>query len=231
MSPMPQVTPGSTRRLTKNSPSPRIGVGQKSSAVELTGAPRFCGAPQGASVDSRSATQMSMSVRVSPSKRGRVDAMNRLRPSGAWIGQPSWNAVFNSPLVPGTSSALTAGAQGENSIACAAGANAARSASTARTRIAEVIIPLLLDSAIAAPTSADRLRVVTGARATASGDGSACADCHEREKAGCADPGVAPVEATIGSDLDDAGWDGRGVGRTQLLVLLDGRSRDRGRGR
>src|SRR5215216_2088981 len=171
--PIPHVTPGSTRLLTKNSPPPRIGVGQKSSAVELTGAPRFCGAPQGASFDSRSATQMSMSVLVSPSKRGRVDAMKRLSPSGAWIGQPSWNAVFNSPLVPGTSSALTAGAQGENSIACAAGANAASSASAARTRIAEVIVALLLIRTVVACTSADRLRVVAGARAMAGGDGGA----------------------------------------------------------
>ena len=149
---MPQVTPGTTRRLTKKSPSPRIGVGQKSSEVELTGAPRFCGAPHGASFDSRSATQMSMSVRVSPSKRGRVEAMNRLNPSGAWIGHPSWNAVFNSLLVPGRPSALTAGAQGENSIACAAGANAASRASAANTRIAEVI---------SISFSADRLGVVT----------------------------------------------------------------------
>jgi hypothetical protein len=72
---MPHVTPGVTRRLTKNRPPPRIGVGQKSSAVELTGEGRFTGAPQGASLDSRSATQMSMSVRVSPSNLGLVDAM------------------------------------------------------------------------------------------------------------------------------------------------------------
>src|SRR5215217_445614 len=134
MSPKPQVRPGSTRRLTKNSPPPRIGVGQKSSAVELTGSPRFCGAPQGASLDSRRATQMSMSVLRSPSERGRVEAMYRLRPSGDWIGQPSCTAVFSSLLVPNTLSALTAGAQGENSVACAAGANTANSASAASTR-------------------------------------------------------------------------------------------------
>src|SRR5215207_865000 len=195
MSPMPQVTPGSTRRLTKNSPSPRIGVGQKSSAVELTGAPRFCGAPQGASVDSRSATQMSMSVRVSPSKRGRVDAMNRLRPSGAWIGQPSWNAVFNSPLVPGKSSALTAGVQGENSIAFTDGANTASSASAAKTRTAAGIVDLPLIRMGGARTSADRLRVGAGARPVAGGECRAGADRCEREYAARADAGVAPVEA------------------------------------
>src|SRR5215212_7389309 len=199
MSPMPHVTPGSTRRLTKNSPSPRIGVGQKSSAVELTGAPRFCGAPQGESFDSLSATQMSISVRVSPSKRGLVDAMNRFNPSGAWIGQPSWNAVFNSPLVPGTSSALTAGAQGENSIACAAaGTNTASSASATKTRIAEVIFGLLPSARVTRP-SADRLRVVAGAEAMAAGDSGAGAYRREREHAGRTDAGVAPVEAAIAS--------------------------------
>src|ERR671913_52935 len=35
MSPNPQVTPATILRLTKNSPSPRTGVVQKSSAVEL----------------------------------------------------------------------------------------------------------------------------------------------------------------------------------------------------
>ena len=74
MSPIPHVTPGFTRRLTKKRRPPRVGVGQKSSNVEFTGSPRFSGAPQGASFESRWATQMSMSVRRSPRKRGRVDA-------------------------------------------------------------------------------------------------------------------------------------------------------------
>src|SRR5215210_5109672 len=122
MSPIPQVTPGVTRRLTKNSPPPRIGVGQKSSDVELTGSGRFSGAPQGPSLDSLCATQRSMSVLRSPAKRGRVEAMYRLSPSGDCIGQPSCTAVFNSADVPSTLSALTAVAHGENSSACADGA-------------------------------------------------------------------------------------------------------------
>jgi hypothetical protein len=52
MSPSPQL-PGLASLLTKMSPPPRTGVGQKSSAAELTGAPRFSGAPQGSPVLSR----------------------------------------------------------------------------------------------------------------------------------------------------------------------------------
>ena len=63
------------RLLTKKSPRPRTGVGQKSLAVELIGAPMFWGAPQGAVGLSRCATQMSRSVRVSPAKRGLLEAM------------------------------------------------------------------------------------------------------------------------------------------------------------
>jgi hypothetical protein len=59
MSPRPQVTPATTFRLTKKSPFPRTGVGQKSSAAELMGGPRLTGAPNGASVLVRWATQMS----------------------------------------------------------------------------------------------------------------------------------------------------------------------------
>jgi hypothetical protein len=106
---MPQVTPGVTLRLTKNRRFPRTGVGQKSSAAELTGSGRFTGAPQGALSDARCATQMSMSVLGSPGNRGRVEAMYRLSPSGDWIGHPSWcRGVFSSLLVPGTLSAFTA---------------------------------------------------------------------------------------------------------------------------
>src|SRR5215210_6677121 len=141
MSPIPQVTPGVTRRLTKNSPPPRIGVGQKSSDIELTGSGRFSGAPQGASLDSLCATQMSMSVRGSPAERGLVEAMYRLSPSGDWIGQPSCTAEFNSALVPRTLSASTAVAHGENSSACADGAvNSATSASPTTTHVGENIL-------------------------------------------------------------------------------------------
>ena len=53
---------GSRRRARRA----RIGVGQKSSAVELTGEATFCGAPKGACLFLRCATQMSRSVLVSP---------------------------------------------------------------------------------------------------------------------------------------------------------------------
>ena len=49
MSPCPQA-PGSASRLTKNRPPLPTGVGQKSSAAELTGSPRFSGAPHDALV-------------------------------------------------------------------------------------------------------------------------------------------------------------------------------------
>jgi hypothetical protein len=78
---------------------------------------------------------MSMSVLGSPGKRGRVDAMYRLSPSGDWIGHPSWDrGVFSSLLVPGTLSAFTAGAHGDGvGLACAAVAVAAKSARAAVT--------------------------------------------------------------------------------------------------
>ena len=87
-------------RLTKNRPLPRTGVGQKSSAGELTGSPRFCGAPQGASVLGRRATQMSSP----PTPPGRLEAMYSLRSSGDWMGQPSSDGVFSSALFPPISS-------------------------------------------------------------------------------------------------------------------------------
>src|SRR5215216_2354986 len=130
MSPSPQLT-AVVLRLTKKSPFPRIGVGQKSSAVEFTGSPRFTGAPHGAPTLARLATQMSRSVLVSPAKRGRVVAMYRLSPSGDWIGQPSWNVVFSSELLPAISSIFCAGAHGEKCIAWAAAASAVRLVSAA----------------------------------------------------------------------------------------------------
>src|SRR6266542_3774277 len=107
LSPMPQL-PGSSL-LTKKRPFPRTGVGQKSSAVELTGSPRFCGAPQGALVPDRRATQMSSP----PTPSGRFEAMYRLRPSGDWIGQPSIHSVFSSSLLPSISSIFCAGLHSE----------------------------------------------------------------------------------------------------------------------
>src|SRR5215210_562357 len=160
MSPIPQVTPGVTRRLTKNSPPPRIGVGQKSSDIELTGSGRFSGAPQGASLDSLCATQMSMSVRGSPAERGLVEAMYRLSPSGDWIGQPSCTAEFNSALVPRTLSASTAVAHGENSSACADGAvNSATSASPTTTHVGEnILLSFLWEVQVLAPGTPARRR-------------------------------------------------------------------------
>jgi hypothetical protein len=104
---------------------PRTGVGQKSSAGELIGGPRFSGAPNGALVLSRRATQMSSR----PAPPGRFEAMYRLSPSGAWIGQPSRNGVLSSGLLPAISSTLTAVSQAEKCIACATAANATMLAS------------------------------------------------------------------------------------------------------
>src|SRR5512133_3211182 len=100
MSPNPQVTPTTTLRLTKNSPFPRTGVGQKSSAVELIGSGRFTGAPHGSLVLARVDTQMSRP----PMPPGRFEAMYRLSPSGDSIGQPSWEGVFTSGSFPAISS-------------------------------------------------------------------------------------------------------------------------------
>src|SRR4030095_516739 len=115
MSPSPQLL-AVTFRLTKNRLSPRTGVGQKSSAAELTGAPRFWGAPKGASVLLRWATQISSP----PSPPGRFEARYRLSPSGDWIGQPSRAGVFRSGLLPAISSTFWAGAQPEKCVAPAA---------------------------------------------------------------------------------------------------------------
>src|SRR5262245_8469129 len=95
MSPWPHA-PGKASRLTKNSPALPTGVGQKSSAAELTGSPRFCGAPQAALVLERVATQMSSP----PLPPGRFDAKYRLSPSGDWIGHPSSDGVLSSVLLP-----------------------------------------------------------------------------------------------------------------------------------
>src|SRR5918995_7051718 len=131
MSAIPQL-PDSASLLTKNRPPPRTGVGQKSSAAELTGSPRFCGGPQGAFVLSRRATQTSSR----PRPPGRLDAMYRLSPSGDWIGQPSRNGVFSSELLPAISSAFWAGAQPESCIASAAAASGTRLA----IAIAQVVL-------------------------------------------------------------------------------------------
>ena len=55
----PQVTPAITLRLTKYSPCFPTGVGQKSSEAELIGSGRLTAAPQGLSLLSRVAIQMS----------------------------------------------------------------------------------------------------------------------------------------------------------------------------
>ena len=130
MSPMPQLS-AVVLRLTNKSLPPPIGVGQKSSAVELTGAPALTGAPHGAPTLARRATQMSRSVLVSPAKRGRFDAMYRLSPSGDWIGQPSRNGVFSSGLFPPISSIFAAGAQAEGCSPCATAGSSAAATSAA----------------------------------------------------------------------------------------------------
>src|SRR5512145_1819718 len=109
MSPCPQA-PGSASLLTKNRPPLPTGVGQKSSAAELTGSPRFCMAPQGELVLARVAVQMSSP----PLPPGRFEAMYRLRPSGDWIGQPSSDGVLSSELLPPTSSIFCAVVQSAN---------------------------------------------------------------------------------------------------------------------
>src|SRR5688500_2784978 len=95
MSPCPHA-PGSASLLMKNKPPLPTGVGQKSSAAEFTGSPRSCGAPQGEVALDRVATQMSSP----PFPPGRFEAMNRLSPSGDWIGQPSSDGVLTSALLP-----------------------------------------------------------------------------------------------------------------------------------
>src|SRR5262245_36311779 len=115
MSPCPQA-PGSASLLTKNRPPLPTGVGQKSSAAELTGSPRFCGAPHGEVADARVATQMSSP----PLPPGRFEATYRLRPSGDWIGQPSSDGVFSSVLLPAVSSIFCAAPQSATCVATAA---------------------------------------------------------------------------------------------------------------
>src|SRR5918995_7311633 len=148
MSPKPQL-PGRASRLTKNRPFPRTGVGQKSSAVELTGSPRFTGAPNGESVLARCATQMSRSVRVSPGKRGRFDAMYRSRPSGDWIGQPSTKGVFTSELLPAISSIFCAVPQEDRDgpATAAVAADIIRTATPAMTFALFIAISSLRDRA------------------------------------------------------------------------------------
>src|SRR5688572_7134952 len=109
----------SSRRLTKNSRLPRAGVGQKSSAPLLTGAPALTGSPQPEVVVSRRAIQMS----CPPSPPGRLVAMNKLRPSGERIGQPSLKVVLRLGCEP--CSALTGADQSANSAAKSAVARVA----------------------------------------------------------------------------------------------------------
>src|SRR5689334_8456898 len=104
MSPPPQTGGpfGSAGRSdTKNSDRPYTGVGQKSAALELIGAPRLRGVPHGDVTLSRSAAQTSFEPRV-PSP---ADAMNRLSPSGLSIGQPSGAVEWN-PLIDRVKSRL-----------------------------------------------------------------------------------------------------------------------------
>src|SRR5829696_7986825 len=124
MSPNPQL-PALASRLTKKSPPPLTGVGQKSSAAEFTGA------PHGSSVLSRWETQMSSR----PCPPGRFEAMYRLSPSGDWIGQPSWNGVFSSELLPPISSIFWAVPQAEKFSACPTAVSAVRLMSAATSAI------------------------------------------------------------------------------------------------
>src|SRR4051794_1155915 len=96
MSPHPQETAAITPRLTKKSPFFPTGVGQKSSEAELIGSGRLTAAPHGLSLSGRVAIQMSSP----PLPPGRLVAMYSARPSGDWIGQPSWLGVFRSASFP-----------------------------------------------------------------------------------------------------------------------------------
>src|SRR5688500_699134 len=102
MSPRPQPP---LRRLTKYNVCPsRLIVGQKSSAVELTGAPMFTGSPHSSSALVRVETQMSRPPKpLDPSDAvlDRLDAMKKVRPSGAEKGHPSLAVVLKSMCVPG----------------------------------------------------------------------------------------------------------------------------------
>src|ERR687897_1183152 len=140
MSPNPQVTPATILRLTKNSPSPRTGVGQKSSAVELIADPRLTGAPKGASVLTRWASQMSRLRTPGDDSMlpGRFEAMYRLRPSGDSIGQPSTAVVFRSAWLPAISSIFCAVLHGEKGPADAASAAPEATAATSVTTSARL---------------------------------------------------------------------------------------------
>src|SRR5215204_2465911 len=127
--------------LTKKSPPPVIGVGQKSLAAELIGAPRFTGAPHGAALLARRATQMSMP----PSPPGRFEAMYRLRPSGDSIGQPSSATVLSSTLLPAISSIFCAGAHTEK-CGPPAQATAASDAATATTPATATAARLIIET-------------------------------------------------------------------------------------
>src|SRR5215211_169228 len=127
--------------LTKKSPPPAIGVGQKSLAAEFTGAPTFTGAPHEAALLARRATQMSMP----PSPPGRFEAMYRLSPSGDSIGQPSSATVLSSTLLPAISSIFCAGAQPEK-CGPPAQATAANDAATATTPATATAARLVIET-------------------------------------------------------------------------------------
>src|SRR5215204_7490403 len=127
--------------LTKKRPPPLIGVGQKSLAAEFTGAPTFTGAPHGAALFARRATQMS----IPPSPPGRFEAMYRLSPSGDSIGQPSSAAVLSSTLLPAISSIFCAGAHTEK-CGPPAEAAAASDAATATTPATATATRLVIET-------------------------------------------------------------------------------------
>src|SRR5436190_8724255 len=132
----PPQAPAPPRSLTNRSRLPRRELGQKSFALEYTGAPRFCGGPQRASRLSRCATQMSLP----PRPPGRLDAMYRLSPSGDWIGQPSLNCVFSSELVPATDSAFTGVAHGVKCMAVATPVSAANTTTAPTVAAARTVV-------------------------------------------------------------------------------------------
>jgi hypothetical protein len=138
MSPIPQVTPATVLRLTKKSPFPRTGVGQKSSAAELIDSGRLVAGPQGSLVDSLVTTQMSSK----PFPPGRFEAMYMLRPSGEAIGQPSCWGVLTPPGVAG-SSTITALVQVEKCGPAAAAAAAARTSRAVPTTSIALVFHVL----------------------------------------------------------------------------------------
>src|ERR1700752_4085843 len=136
MSPWPHA-PGSGSRLTKKRPFFPTGVGQKSSAGEFTGSPRFCGAPQGAVELAREAIQMSSP----PLPPGRLEATYRLKPSGDWIGHPSRDGVLSSELLALIVSIFCAAAHADANPASTSPAST--TASTVAPRAKRVIRALL----------------------------------------------------------------------------------------